>query len=189
MINLVLFGPPGAGKGTQSEKLIKQYGFVHISTGDLFRWHTKNETDLGKRVKEIMNSGSLVPDEITIAMLKEELDKNPNAKGFLFDGFPRTVAQAEALDSFAKAQGTAIHHVIALNVTEKEVRERIAKRRTTDNRVDDEEEKLNKRIDEFFNKTIHVLPYYEKQGRLETVNGIGNVEDIFKSICALLDTK
>ena len=102
MINLVLFGPPGAGKGTQSEKLIKKYGFVHISTGDLFRWHTKNDTPLGKRVKEIMNSGALVPDEITIAMLKEELDKNPQAKGFLFDGFPRTVPQAEALDKFMK---------------------------------------------------------------------------------------
>lgn len=189
MTNLVLFGPPGAGKGTQSEKLIKQYGFVHFSTGDMFRWHTKNDTDLGKRIKEIMNSGMLVPDEITIEMLKGEAGKNPNATGFLFDGFPRTVAQAEALDAFAKTQNTAIHHVIALNVTEKEVRERIAKRRSIDNRVDDEEEKLNKRIDEFFNKTIHVLPYYEKQGRLQTVNGIGNVDDIFKNICALLDKK
>ena len=99
MINLVLFGPPGAGKGTQSEKLIQKYGFVHISTGDLFRWHTKNDTALGKRVKEIMNSGALVPDEITIAMLKEELDKNPLAKGFLFDGFPRTVPQAASTHS------------------------------------------------------------------------------------------
>src|SRR4051812_16626313 len=134
MVNLVLFGPPGAGKGTQSEKLIQQYGFVHISTGDLFRWHTKNETSLGKRVKEIMNSGALVPDEITIAMLKEELDKNPNAKGFLFDGFPRTVGQAEALDNFMKAQGTDIHFIVALDVTEEEVRTRIAKRRTIDNR-------------------------------------------------------
>ena len=186
MINLVLFGPPGAGKGTQSEKLIKQYGFVHISTGDLFRWHTKNDTDLGKRVKEIMNSGSLVPDEITIAMLKEELDKNPNAKGFLFDGFPRTVAQAEALDKFMKDNGTAIHHVIALDVTEAEVRSRIAKRRSIENRVDDEEEKLNKRITEYFTKTVHVLPHYEKQGRLKTVQGIGNIEDIFNSICALI---
>lgn len=186
MINLVLFGPPGAGKGTQSEKLIKQYGFVHISTGDLFRWHTKNKTELGKRVKEIMNSGSLVPDEITIAMLKEELDKNPNAKGFLFDGFPRTVAQAEALDIFMKDNGTAIHHVIALDVTETEVRSRIAKRRSIENRVDDEEEKLNKRITEYFTKTVHVLPYYEKQNRLQTVQGIGNIDDIFKSICALI---
>jgi adenylate kinase len=186
MINLVLFGPPGAGKGTQSEKLIQKYGFVHISTGDLFRWHTKNDTPLGKRVKEIMNSGALVPDEITIAMLKEELDKNPNAKGFLFDGFPRTVPQAEALDKFMQANDTAIHYVIALDVTEEEVRNRIAKRRTIENRVDDEEEKLNKRITEYFTKTIHVLPHYKSQGRLNTVHGIGNIDEIFDNICKLI---
>lgn len=187
MINLVLFGPPGAGKGTQSEKLIQKYGFVHISTGDLFRWHTKNDTALGKRVKEIMNSGSLVPDEITIAMLKEELDKNPQAKGFLFDGFPRTVAQAEALDTFMKDNNTAIHHVVALDVTEEEVRTRIAKRRTESNRADDEEDKLNKRITEYFTKTVHVLPFYEKQGRLKTVHGIGEINTIFNNICGILD--
>lgn len=183
MINLVLFGPPGAGKGTQSEKLIKKYGFIHISTGDLFRWHAKNETALGKRVKEIMNSGALVPDEITIAMLKEELDKNPAAKGFLFDGFPRTVAQAEALDKFMKDNGTAIHHVIALDVSEEELRARIAKRRTVENRADDEDEKLNKRVNEYFSKTIHVLPYYEKQKRLKTIQGTGAIDDIFNNIC------
>jgi adenylate kinase len=187
MINLVIFGPPGAGKGTQSEKLIKKYGFVHISTGDLFRWHTKNDTPLGKRVKEIMNSGALVPDEITISMLKEELDKNPGAKCFLFDGFPRTVGQAEALDKFMKDNNTAIHHVVALDVTEQEVRTRIAKRRTTENRADDEEEKLNKRITEYFSKTIHVLPYYEKQNRLTTVYGIGDVDEIFNKICSVID--
>jgi adenylate kinase len=187
MINLVLFGPPGAGKGTQSEKLIQKYGFVHISTGDLFRWHTKNDTPLGKRVKEIMNSGSLVPDEITIAMLKEELDKNPNAKGFLFDGFPRTVPQAEALDKFMKDNNTAIHYIVALDVTETEVRTRIAKRRSIENRADDEEEKLNKRITEYFTKTIHVLPFYEQQGRLKTVYGIGTIEEIFNNICQLID--
>jgi adenylate kinase len=183
MINLVLFGPPGAGKGTQSEKLIKKYGFVHISTGDLFRWHTKNETSLGKKVKEIMNSGALVPDEITIAMLKEELDKNPGAKGFLFDGFPRTVAQAEALDKFMKDNDTASHHVIALDVSEQELRGRIAKRRTIENRADDEDDKLNKRVNEYFSKTIHVLPYYQKAGRLTTVQGIGAIDDIFNNIC------
>ena len=187
MKNLVLFGPPGAGKGTQSEKLIQKYGFVHISTGDLFRWHTKNETPLGKKVKEIMNSGALVPDEITIAMLKEELDKNPNAKGFLFDGFPRTVPQAEALDKFMKDNGSAIHHIVALDVAETEVRTRIAKRRTTENRVDDEEEKLDKRITEYFTKTIHVLPYYEKQGRLNTVNGVGEIQTIFGNVCKAID--
>jgi adenylate kinase len=187
MINLVLFGPPGAGKGTQSEKLIKKYGFVHISTGDLFRWHTKNDTPLGKRVKEIMNSGALVPDEITIAMLKEELDKNPRAKGFLFDGFPRTVPQAEALDKFMRDNASAIHFVIALDVTEAELRARIAKRRTTENRADDEEEKLNKRVTEYFTKTIHVLPYYEKQNRLNTVHGIGDIEEIFGNICNVIN--
>jgi adenylate kinase len=189
MINLVLFGPPGAGKGTQSEKLIAKYGFVHISTGDLFRWHTKNDTPLGKKVKEIMNSGALVPDEITIAMLQEEVSKNPNAGGFLFDGFPRTVPQAEALDAFMKKNGTAIHHVIALDVNEAELRARIAKRRLESNRPDDEEEKLNKRITEYFTKTVHVLPHYEKQGRLKTVHGIGEINDIFKNICSILDKK
>src|SRR6478752_6273658 len=165
MINLVLFGPPGAGKGTQSEKLIKKYGFVHISTGDLFRWHTKNDTPLGKKVKEIMNSGALVPDEITIAMLMEELDK------------------------IMKDNGTAIHFIVALDVTEAELRTRIAKRRSTENRVDDEEEKLNKRVTEYFTKTIHVLPYYEKQNRLNTVHGIGDIEEIFGNICKVIDKK
>ena len=136
-----------------------------------------------------MNSGALVPDEITIAMLKEELDKNPQAKGFLFDGFPRTVPQAKALDTFMKENGTAIHHVVALEVTEEEVRNRIAKRRSVENRVDDEEEKLNKRITEYFTKTIHVLPFYQEQGRLKTVHGIGSIEEIFNNICAVLDKK
>ena len=187
MINVVLFGPPGAGKGTQSEKLITKYGFVHISTGDLFRWHTSSDTALGKRVKEIMNSGTLVPDEITISMLKEEVDKNPKAKGFLFDGFPRTVPQAEALDKFMKDNGSAIHHIVALDVTEAEVRSRIAKRRETGNRADDEEEKVNKRINEYFGKTIHVLPFYKNQGRLNTVHGIGDVDEIFNNICKVID--
>lgn len=187
MVNLVLFGPPGAGKGTQSEKLIEKYGFIHISTGDLFRWHTKNDTTLGKKVKEIMDSGALVPDEITISMLKEELDKNPDAKGFLFDGFPRTTDQAEALDRFMKKNGTAIHFVIALDVSEAELRARIAKRKLTSNRADDEEEKLNKRITEYFGKTIHVLPHYQKQGRLNTVNGVGEIDDIFASVRKILD--
>ncbi len=189
MMNVVIFGPPGAGKGTQSDKLIKKYGFIHISTGDLFRWHTKNDTPLGKRVKEIMNSGTLVPDEITIAMLKEQLDKNPQATGFLFDGFPRTVPQAEALDKFMKDNGTAIHHVIALDVTEEELRGRIAKRRSIENRADDEDEKLNKRITEYFGKTIHVLPYYEKQNRLKTIHGIGSIDQIASDIEAALNTK
>jgi adenylate kinase len=187
MVNMVIFGPPGAGKGTQSEKLITKYGFVHISTGDLFRWHTKNDTPLGKRVKDIMNSGQLVPDEITIAMLKEEVLKNPKASGFLFDGFPRTIPQAQALDELMKSLGTAIHAVVALDVTEDEVRTRIAKRKSIENRADDEEDKLNKRISEYFTKTVHVLPYYKEMHRLTTVNGIGNIDTIFASITNAVD--
>lgn len=188
MINMVIFGPPGAGKGTQSEKLIEKYGMVHISTGDIFRAHLKNDTALGKQVKEIMNNGILVPDEITIAMLEEEVHKNPDAKGFLFDGFPRTVPQAEALDKLMEKNGTAIHAVVALDVTEEEVRTRIAKRRNIENRPDDADDKLSKRIDEYFNKTIHVLPFYEKQNRLNTLQGIGDVDSIFKSITEVIET-
>ncbi len=187
MINMVIFGPPGAGKGTQSEKLIEKYGMVHISTGDIFRAHLKNETALGKKVKEIINNGVLVPDEITIAMLEEEVHKNPDANGFLFDGFPRTVPQAESLDRLMEKNGTAIHVVVALDVTEEEVRTRIAKRRNIENRPDDADDKLNKRIDEYFQKTVHVLPYYEKQNRLNTLQGIGDVDSIFTSITEVIE--
>lgn len=187
MVNMIIFGPPGAGKGTQSERLIKKYGFVHISTGDLFRWHTKNNTPLGIRVNDIMSSGALVPDEITIAMLKEEVEKTPDAAGFLFDGFPRTVAQAEALDVFMQDNNMAIDCVVALDVSEAELRKRIAKRKELEHRTDDAEDKLNKRISEYFSKTVKVLPYYEAQGRLHTVNGVGDIDTIFQSICAIID--
>ena len=187
MLNIVIFGPPGAGKGTQSEKIIEKYNVVHISTGDLFRWHTKNDTPLGLKVKEIMNSGELVSDDITIAMLREEVEKNPQASGFLFDGFPRTVPQAEALDELMKSLGTEIHAVVELDVTEAEVRARIAKRKELEGRIDDADDKLEKRIQEYFNKTVHVLPFYKDQGRLSTVNGIGDIDGIFNSIAEVLD--
>lgn len=187
MLNVIIFGPPGAGKGTQSEKLIEKYGLVHISTGDLFRWHTRNNTPLGKKVNDIMASGALVPDEITIAMLKEEVEKTPDASGFLFDGFPRTVAQAEALDAFMETNGMTIHCVVALDVPEEELRQRIALRKNIEKRADDEEDKLNKRIAEYFSKTVHVLPYYASQRKLHSVNGIGAIDDIFQSICAIVE--
>lgn len=187
MLNIVIFGPPGAGKGTQSEKIIDKYNVVHISTGDLFRWHTKNDTPLGLKVKEIMNSGELVSDDITIAMLREEVEKNPQASGFLFDGFPRTVPQAEALDELMKSLGTEIHAVVELDVTEEEVRSRIAKRKELEGRADDADDKLERRIQEYFNKTIHVLPYYKEQNRLSTVNGIGAIENISASIAEVLN--
>lgn len=187
MLNIVIFGPPGAGKGTQSEKIIEKYQVNHISTGDLFRWHTKNDTPLGLKVKEIMNSGQLVSDDITIAMLREEVEKNPQASGFLFDGFPRTVPQAEALDGLMKSMGTEIHAVVELEVTEEEVRSRIAKRKELEGRADDADDKLEKRIQEYFSKTVHVLPYYKDQNRLSSVNGIGAIDDIFGSIATVLD--
>ncbi|MEM7108011.1 MAG: adenylate kinase [Bacteroidota bacterium] len=188
MLNLIIFGPPGAGKGTQSEGLVEKYNLKHISTGDLFRWHTKNETKLGQRVKQIMESGNLVSDDITIAMLKEEVEKNPEVDGFLFDGFPRTVAQAEALDGLMESMDTAIHGVIELKVTEEEVRSRIAKRQALQNRADDAEDKLDKRIAEYFDKTVHVLPYYQEQQRLKTVNGVGEVDAIFIAITSAVDS-
>ncbi|MEO9474257.1 MAG: adenylate kinase [Cyclobacteriaceae bacterium] len=187
MLNIVIFGPPGAGKGTQSDKLIDKYNLFHISTGDLFRYHTKNDTTLGKKVKEIMDSGELVSDDITIAMLREEVEKNPQASGFLFDGFPRTVPQAEALDELMKSLGTEIHAVVELEVTEEEVRTRIAKRKELQGRADDADDKLERRIQEYFSKTVHVLPFYKAQDRLSTVNGIGEIDTIFSSIAEVLD--
>ena len=187
MLNLVLFGPPGAGKGTQSQKLIDRYRLVHISTGDLFRAHISNQTALGQRVSKLIADGELVPDSITIAMLEEEVVKNPDATGFIFDGFPRTVAQAAALDRFLESKGTTIAGVVALDVTEEELTTRIAKRKAISNRADDDSEKLKKRIEEYFNKTIHVLPYYEQQGKLTKVNGIGDIDAIFDEIKRIVD--
>jgi len=188
MLNLVLFGPPGAGKGTQSQKLIDKYQLVHISTGDLFRGHIKDQTSLGQEVSALIAEGELVPDSITIAMLEEEIGKYPEAKGFIFDGFPRTVAQAEALDAFLKGIGQEITGVIALDVNEVELTGRIAKRKEISGRADDDSEKLKKRIQEYFIKTIHVLPYYEAQGKAQRVNGIGDIDAIFSDISAVIET-
>ena len=187
MLNLVLFGPPGAGKGTQSEKLIEKYNLVHISTGDIFRAHIKNQTELGKQVSQIIAEGNLVPDSITIAMLEEEIKQNPQATGFIFDGFPRTVAQAEALDAFLEGNNSGITGVVALDVTEEELTQRIAKRQEISGRADDAADKLKKRIEEYFGKTIHVLPYYETQGKLTKVNGIGEIETIFADLSSVID--
>lgn len=186
MFNIILFGPPGAGKGTQSEKLIEKYKLVHVSTGYIFRDHIKQQTELGTKVNELIANGELVPDSITIAMLEEEIKKTPDAIGFIFDGFPRTVAQAEALDAFLADKGT-VAGVIALDVNEDELKVRIAERQKVSGRADDAAEKLVKRIDEYFNKTVHVLPYYEAQGKLTKVNGIGEIETIFSELCSVID--
>ena len=188
MLNIILFGPPGAGKGTQSAKLIDKYQLVHISTGDLFRMHISNDTELGKRVKQILADGLLVPDSVTIDMLEEEVIKNPDAKGFIFDGFPRTVPQAEALDVFLAGKGTKIEGVVQLDVNEDEIKHRIAERQKISGRSDDDADKLLKRIDEYFSKTIQVIPYYEAQGKVSKVNGIGDIEEIFNNICTVIDS-
>ena len=187
MLNFVLFGPPGAGKGTQSQKLIEKYQLIHISTGDLFRAHIKNQSPLGQQVSQLIADGQLVPDAITIAMLEEEVDKNPDAKGIIFDGFPRTVPQAQALDEFLESKGTVISGVIALDVDQDELCKRIAQRQLETGRVDDQADKLQKRIEEYFNKTVHVLPYYEAQNKLVKVNGIGKIDTIFAELTAVVD--
>jgi adenylate kinase len=184
MLNLIIFGPPGAGKGTQSAKLIEKYQLHHISTGDMFRAHISNDTALGKRVKQIMADGLLVPDSITIEMLEEEVSNNPQATGFIFDGFPRTVAQAQALDEFLESKNQKIDIVLQLDTPEAELKQRIEERRKISGRADDDADKLIKRMDEYFSKTIHVLPHYEAQGKLAKVNGIGKIEDIFNELCS-----
>jgi adenylate kinase len=188
MLNLVLFGPPGAGKGTQSAKLIEKYQLVHISTGDMFRMHITNDTELGKRVKQILADGILVPDSITIEMLEEEVKRNPAARGFIFDGFPRTVAQAEALDTFLAGKDQKINGVVQLEVTQEEIKHRIAERQKISGRADDDADKLLKRIDEYFSKTIFVLPFYDNQGNVTKVNGIGDIEELFTNVCTAIDS-
>lgn len=188
MLNIVLFGPPGAGKGTQSERLIEKYDLVHLSTGDMFRAHIENDTELGQRVKQIMADGFLVPDSVTIDMLEEEVQKHPNAKGYIFDGFPRTVVQAEALDAYLKGKGQAINTVLQLDVPEEVIKERIELRSKVSGRADDAAEKLLKRINEYFTKTIHVLPYYVAQNKVTTINGVGEIDAISEKLYAAIDT-
>ncbi len=187
MFNLVIFGSPGAGKGTQSDRIIEKYNLKHLSTGDMFREHIKNKTALGQEVQSIMDNGILVPDDITIRMLEDEMVKHTDVNGFILDGFPRTIAQAEALDSFFAKKGEAVNLVIQLDVSEEEVKNRIAERAKTSGRADDSQEKLIKRIDEYFHKTIHVLPYYQGQGKLKVINGIGDIDAIFGNICTEMD--
>jgi adenylate kinase len=188
MFNLVIFGPPGAGKGTQSAKIIEKYNLAHISTGDLFRMHISQETDLGKKVKQLLAEGILVPDDITIDMLEREVDANSQASGFIFDGFPRTVPQAEALDKFLEGKNYQIDLVLQLDVPEEEIKLRIAERQKVSGRADDSADKLIKRIDEYFQKTVQVLPYYEEQGKLVKVQGVGEIDEIFNAICKEIDS-
>lgn len=188
MLNIVLFGPPGAGKGTQSEKLIHQYQLVHLSTGDIFRANIKGGTELGNKAKQFMDQGQLVPDEITIGMLESEADKYPDAKGYIFDGFPRTPKQAEALDNFLTSKGTAISGMIALEVDEEELRTRLMIRGKDSGRIDDQDPAIiQKRIDVYKNETEPVRDFYMSQNKYTGINGIGTIEEIFGRLCTAID--
>jgi len=179
MKNIVLFGPPGAGKGTQAILLKDAYNLIHLSTGDVFRYNIKNNTELGNLAKSYMDKGDLVPDEVTIEMLKKEVEKHPNANGFIFDGFPRTTSQAIALDEFLTEKGSQINAMVALEVPENELVKRLLERGKTSGRPDDQDEgKIRNRFNEYANKTAVLKDYYEEKGKYQGVNGLGNIEEI-----------
>lgn len=188
MLNLVLFGPPGAGKGTQSQKLIEKYQLVHLSTGDILRGEITQGTPLGIEAKKLMDDGKLVPDEVVIGMISNKLDNNSTAKGFIFDGFPRTVAQAEALDSLLASKNEQISGMIALQVEEAELEKRLLLRGKESGRPDDANpEIIKKRIVEYNSKTAPVANYYEQQGKLKNINGVGSIDEIFNDICQVIN--
>lgn len=190
MFNLILFGPPGVGKGTQSSRLIEKYGWIHLSTGDLLRAEIGKQTPLGIEAKHFIDKGQLVPDEVVIGMIGSALDANPQSKGFLFDGFPRTVAQAEALDKLLKLKKSAINLVLALEVSEEELVHRLLNRGKTSGRSDDSNEKvIRDRIREYESKTAPVADYYASFGKVAHIPGEGTIDDIFKSLSGQIDGK
>lgn len=189
MTNLVLFGPPGAGKGTQANVLKDKYNLIHISTGDVFRYNIKNETELGRHAKSFMDKGQLVPDDVTIKMLDAEVDKNPGAKGFIFDGFPRTVAQAEALSDLLAEKNTEVSAMIALEVDDEVLVKRLLERGKTSGRPDDaNEEIVRNRIRVYYEETAILKQYYLKQGKYFGVDGVGSVEEITQRISKVIDS-
>ncbi len=188
MINIVLFGKPGAGKGTQAEFLKGKYSLFHISTGDVFRFNLKNETELGKQAKAFIDKGELVPDELTIKMLQDEVEKNPDSKGFLFDGFPRTVAQADALDAFLKSKGWEVTATIALEADDEILVKRLLERGKTSGRADDQDENLiRNRYQEYNEKTAPLIKYYQDQHKFYSVDGIGEISEITERLSLIID--
>ena len=188
MINLVLFGKPGAGKGTQAQFLKEKYNLKHISTGDVFRFNIKNGTELGTLAKSYIDKGELVPDEVTIKMLQEEVEKNPDADGFIFDGFPRTAAQAEALDNFLESKDMGINATIALEANDEILIDRLLERGKVSGRTDDQDvAKIRNRFDEYNAKTTPVKEFYEAQGKFHSVNGIGSIADITERLTKVIE--
>jgi len=188
MINLILFGKPGAGKGTQAAFLKKRYDLVHISTGDLFRHHIQQKTALGTLAQSYMDQGDLVPDQVTINMLEQEVVQNPQAKGFIFDGFPRTTAQAQALDEFLNVQGMAISATLALEAADDLLVDRLLKRGETSGRTDDQDEaKIRNRFDEYNAKTAPLKAYYQAQKKFFIIDGVGAIEEITARLEEVVD--
>lgn len=188
MINIVLFGKPGAGKGTQAEFLKEKYNLTHLSTGDIFRFNIKNETELGQLAKTYMDKGDLVPDSVTIKMLEAEVEKNADSKGFLFDGFPRTIAQAEALDAFLNSKSQKVTATIALEADDEILVQRLLERGKTSGRPDDQdEEKIRNRYQEYNEKTAPLIEYYKGQGNFYAVNGIGLINEITERLSLIID--
>jgi adenylate kinase len=184
MLNIVLFGPPGAGKGTQSEKLIDKYKLVHLSTGDILRAEIAGNTKLGLEAKAFMDKGALVTDEVVIGMIANKLDANKDAKGFIFDGFPRTVAQAEALDVMLSQRSLSISCMLALEVEHDELVARLLNRGKTSGRSDDANpEVIENRIKEYHAKTAPVADYYNKLGKYKGIAGMGTIDEIFDRLC------
>ncbi len=187
MFNLILFGPPGSGKGTQSQNIVDTYNLNHISTGDLLREEVSNETPLGVEAKKFMDQGMLVPDEVVIGMISSKIDENPDARGFIFDGFPRTSAQAEALDKLLEFKHTAIDLMLSLQVPEEELVKRLVLRGKTSGRSDDNKEVITKRIKEYHSKTAPVADHYNEQDKLVNLKGDGDIESTFKLIAKEID--
>ena len=189
MINIVLFGKPGAGKGTQAEFLKEKYNLIHLSTGDIFRFNMKNDTALGQLAKSYMDAGDLVPDEVTIKMLEDEVAKNANSSGFLFDGFPRTIAQAQALDNFLDSKNQNITATIALEADDEILVARLLERGKTSGRVDDQdEEKIRNRYQEYNEKTAPLMEYYTQQNKFYPVNGIGSITEITDRLSKVIES-
>ena len=189
MLNLVLFGPPGAGKGTQATRLVEKYHLVHLSTGDIFRSNINEGTDLGQLAKSYIDKGALVPDEVTIGMLEAEVNSNSNAKGFIFDGFPRTSAQAEALDAFLSSKDTEVSSMLALEVGENELITRLLERGKSSGRADDQDTGIIKnRIQVYENETAVLKTYYTNQNKFFGIEGVGSIESITLGLCKAIDT-
>jgi adenylate kinase len=187
MMNIILFGPPGSGKGTQSIKIAEKYDLVHISTGDIFRAELKEETPLGLKAKSFMEKGELVPDELLADIIRSAMDKHGKSAGYIFDGYPRTIPQAEDLDRLMKERGASITHVLALEVSDQEVITRLLKRAELEGRSDDNEEVIANRLNVYKEQTQPLINFYDGKGLFTGINGVGSIDEIFENLCKVID--